>query len=45
MQVDAPRTDMAREALAHIDALYGYAHYLARDAQRAEDLVQETFAR
>ena len=30
-------------ALAHIDALFGYAMTLARDAAEAEDLVQETY--
>jgi RNA polymerase sigma-70 factor (ECF subfamily) len=34
-----------QEALEHIDALYGYAMTLARDASEAEDLVQETYVR
>jgi RNA polymerase sigma-70 factor (ECF subfamily) len=45
MRPTGSRETIGREALQHVDALYAYAHYLARDAQRAEDLVQETFAR
>ena len=32
-------------AISHIDALYGYAMTLTRDATEAEDLVQETYMR
>lgn len=34
-----------QEALEHLDALFGYAMALTRDATEAEDLVQETYLR
>jgi RNA polymerase sigma-70 factor (ECF subfamily) len=37
--------EVVRQALAHADALYNFAHWLARDSVEAEDLVQETYAR
>jgi len=37
--------DVVRQALAHADALYNFARWLARDPVEAEDLVQETYAR
>jgi RNA polymerase sigma-70 factor (ECF subfamily) len=36
---------LAKQALAHLDALYGFAWRLSHDRHVAEDLVQETFAR
>ena len=37
--------EIVRQALAHADALYNFARWLARDPAEAEDLVQETYTR
>ena len=37
--------EVVRHALAHADALYNFARWLARDPVEAEDLVQDTYAR
>ena len=36
---------MAREALAHVDALYNHARRIVRNAADADELVQETYVR
>lgn len=45
MDVPVTNTVFSQAALAHIDALFGYAMALTRDATEAEDLVQETYLR
>ena len=37
--------EVVQQALAHADALYNFACWLARDPLEAEDLVQEAYAR
>jgi RNA polymerase sigma-70 factor (ECF subfamily) len=37
--------DFRHQALAHLDALYNFALYLARHPAEADDLVQETYLR
>ena len=39
------RVDFERQALAHIDALYGAAYRLTRNPRDAEDLVQDSLLR
>lgn len=39
------RTDFERQALAHLDAMYGAAYRLTRNPRDAEDLVQDSLLR
>jgi len=39
------RTEFERQALVHLDALYGAAYRLTRNARDAEDLVQDSLLR
>jgi RNA polymerase sigma-70 factor, ECF subfamily len=45
MDASVNNTVFGQAALAHIDALFGYAMTLTRDSIEAEDLVQETYLR
>ncbi len=40
-----PRARFEREVLAHLDALYSFAHRLTRDRHDAEDLVSDAILR
>ena len=42
---EAEREKFAREAMAYLDHLYRVAFHLAKEADEAQDLVQETYAR
>lgn len=44
-QAGDSKSGFSKEALKHLDALYGFALTLTRDRIEAEDLVQETYLR
>src|SRR5678815_1607518 len=45
LAVKSKRTDFERHALAHVDAMFGAAYRLTRNARDAEDLVQDSLLR
>ena len=45
LAVRQKRTEFERQALVHLDALYGAAYRLTRNARDAEDLVQDSLLR
>jgi RNA polymerase sigma-70 factor (ECF subfamily) len=45
LAVKQKRSEFERQALVHIDALYGAAYRLTRNARDAEDLVQDSLLR
>src|SRR5688572_32682552 len=45
LAVRQKRNEFERQALVHIDALYGAAYRLTRNARDAEDLVQDALLR
>src|SRR5262245_17653004 len=45
LAVKSKRTEFERQALCHLDALFGAAYRLTRNARDAEDLVQDSLLR
>src|ERR1044072_3310036 len=45
LAVRQKRTEFEKQALVHLDALYGAAYRLTRNARDAEDLVQDSLLR
>src|SRR5512144_786062 len=45
LAVKSKRTEFERQALVHIDAMFGAAYRLTRNARDAEDLVQDALLR
>ena len=45
LAVTQKRSEFERQALVHLDAMYGAAYRLTRNARDAEDLVQDALLR